>query len=43
MITWIFCSRRKPNGDYVLWNVKTTVDFYETSTVILNNDNIAFQ
>lgn len=40
---WIFCSRRRPNGEYVLWNAKTTVNFYDTTTVVLDNQNIAFQ
>ena len=40
---WIFCSRRKLNGESVMWNVKTKVDFYDTTSVVLNNENITFQ
>lgn len=40
---WIYCSAMKPNGEFFIWNVKTTVDFYESIDVTIDNGNISFQ
>lgn len=37
---WIYCSRPRPAGQWLLWNVKTTVKFYENTDVTLNNQNL---
>ena len=40
---WIYCMIQRPKGQRILWNVKTTVNFYDTTKVTINNDNIAFR
>lgn len=40
---WLYCMIQRPRGQRVLWNVKTTVKFYDETKVTINNDNIAFQ
>lgn len=39
---WLYSITRRPGGQWILWNVKTTVKFYDTTNVTLNNDNISF-
>ena len=40
---WLYCMTQRPRGQRVLWNVKTTVNFYDTTKVTIDNDNIAFR
>ena len=37
---WLYCITRRAGGEYVIWNVKTTVKFYERTDVQLNEGNI---
>ena len=37
---WLYCITRRAEGEYVMWNVKTTVKFYERTDVKLNEGNI---
>ena len=39
---WIYCIIQRPRGQRILWNVKVTVNFYDTTKITINNDNIAF-
>lgn len=39
---WLYTVVKRPSGQWVLWNVKTKVDFYDTTNVTLNNGNISF-
>jgi len=39
---WLYSVTKRPSGQWVLWNVKTTVNFYDTTNVTLNNGNISF-
>jgi hypothetical protein len=39
---WLYSIRKRPRGEWILWNLKTTVSFYDTTNVTLNNDNISF-
>jgi hypothetical protein len=32
---WLYSKR--PSGQWILWNVKTTVNFYDTTSVTINN------
>ena len=40
---WLYCMIQRPGQQRVLWNVKTTVNFYDDTKVTINNDNIAFK
>lgn len=40
---WLYCMAQRPRGHRVLWNVKVTVNFYDTTKATINNDNIAFR
>jgi len=40
---WLYAIMKRPRGQWVLWNVKTTVKFYDTTKVTLNNANISFE
>ena len=37
---WLYAITRRAAGEYVIWNVKTTVKFYERTDVQLNEQNI---
>ena len=39
---WLYSVVKRPSGQWVLWNVKTKVNFYDTTDVTLNNGNISF-
>lgn len=39
---WLYSKEQRPN-EWLLWNVKTSVNFYDTINVTLNNDNITFR
>ena len=39
---WIYSLKQRPGGEWVLWNIKATVDYYDTTKVSLSNDNITF-
>jgi len=39
---WLYSVTKRPSGQWILWNVKTTVNFYDTTNVTLNNGNISF-
>ena len=39
---WLYLIMQRPRGQWVIWNVKTTVKFYDTTNVTLNNANITF-
>ena len=39
---WLYSLTRRPAGQWVLWNVKTSVKFYDTTNVKLDNSNITF-
>jgi hypothetical protein len=36
---WLYCKTKGPSGEWLIWDVKATVEFYE-NTVTLNNQNI---
>lgn len=40
---WLYCNLQRPRGQRVLWNVKVTVKFYDTTKATINNDNVAFR
>ncbi|HEY0764002.1 MAG TPA: hypothetical protein VGD61_16625 [Pyrinomonadaceae bacterium] len=40
---WLYCMIERPRGQRILWNVKVTVNFYDTTKATINNDNIAFR
>src|SRR5689334_11091829 len=40
---WLYCMLERPGGQRVLWNVKTTVNFYDETKAKINDDNIAFR
>lgn len=40
---WLYCMIERPRHQRVLWNVKTTVKFYDETKVTINNDNVAFR
>jgi hypothetical protein len=40
---WLYCMIERPRHQRVLWNVKTTVKFYDETKVTINNDNIGFR
>lgn len=40
---WLYCVTERANHQRLLWNVKTTVNFYDDTKVTINNDNIAFR
>src|SRR5829696_4181245 len=40
---WLYCMMERPRQQRILWNVKTTVNFYDETKVRINNDNIAFR
>ena len=37
---WLYCKIKRPTGEWVIWNVKTTVNFYENTDAALSNKNI---
>ena len=37
---WLYAITKRAEGEYVIWNVKTTVKFYEKIDVQLNEGNI---
>ena len=37
---WLYAITKRSSGEYVIWNVKTTVKFYERVDVQLNEQNI---
>ena len=39
---WIYSIIQRPRGEWVLWNIKTTVKYYDTTKVSLSNENITF-
>ena len=39
---WIYSIEKRPRGEWILWNIKTTVNFYDTTKVSLSNENITF-
>lgn len=39
---WLYSITKRPGGQWLLWNVKVTVNFYDTTKVSLSNDNISF-
>lgn len=39
---WIYCIEQTPSGRWLIWNVKATVNFYDTTNVKLSNENITF-
>lgn len=40
---WIYCIKQKPTGEWLIWNVKTTVNFYESINVTINDANVSFR
>jgi hypothetical protein len=40
---WLYVNLERPTGQRVLWNVKVTVNFYDTTNATINDDNIAFR
>jgi len=40
---WLYCMMERAKGQRVIWNVKTTVKFYDETKVTINNDNVAFR
>jgi hypothetical protein len=40
---WLYCNLQRPRGQRVLWNVKVTVKFYDTTKATINNDNVVFR
>jgi len=40
---WLYCMIERPRHQRILWNVKTTVNFYDQTKVKINNDNITFK
>lgn len=39
---WIYAIVQRPRGEWMLWNIKATVNFYDTTKVSLSNENITF-
>ena len=36
---WVYCITRRASGEWLLWNVKATVKFYENTEVTLIPEN----
>jgi hypothetical protein len=39
---WLYAIKKRPRGQYLLWNIETTVDLFDTKNVTLSNENISF-
>lgn len=37
---WVYSIYRRHTGEWIMWNVKTTVQFYENTEIKLNNSNL---
>lgn len=37
---WLYIKAKRPSGEWLIWNVKTSVKFYEDVKVELNNQNL---
>ena len=37
---WVYSIYKRHTGEWIMWNVKTTVEFYENTDIKLNNQNL---